>query len=173
MTPPVVTAVVRQISELVSVVQRLNDETYGARLAAASGPIGAQVRHSLDHISALVEAVSTGACWYDRRERGTDVERRRASAIRVARSLACRLLVMDEAILQRRVTVHVQVDTAGECVAVDSTVERELGFLHSHTVHHNAIIALLLEQAGVTAPGRFGVAVSTPAPALSACALSR
>ncbi|MGH9328927.1 MAG: hypothetical protein ACRD09_00665, partial [Vicinamibacterales bacterium] len=77
------------------------------------------------------------------------------------------LLEVDAAELTRRIHVHLQLDPSGSDVAIESTVKRELAFLLSHTVHHNAIIALLLEQAGIAAPHRFGVAASSPAPALA------
>lgn len=44
-----------------------------------------------------------------------------------------------------------------------STLARELAFVMSHTIHHQAIVALLLEQQGGGVPDeRFGYAPSTP-----------
>jgi uncharacterized damage-inducible protein DinB len=42
-----------------------------------------------------------------------------------------------------------------------STPDRELQFLASHTVHHFALVALLLRLAGVSVPDGFGVATAT------------
>ena len=42
-----------------------------------------------------------------------------------------------------------------------SSVGRELQFLVSHTVHHYALIRLLLEDHGIYAGEEFGVAPST------------
>ncbi len=167
MAVPAVNAVIRQIAELAAIVERIDDDTYVERLSDVSGTIGAHVRHALDHIGALVEAVAAGECWYDRRTRGTDVERHRAAGLRAARRLRLALAEIDAADLTRPIVVRVQLEQRGPEVAVESTIERELAFLLSHTVHHNAILALLLEQAGIAAPHRFGVAVSTPAPALA------
>ena len=42
-----------------------------------------------------------------------------------------------------------------------STISRELQYLASHTVHHYALIALHLRDAGFTTDPDFGVAPST------------
>ena len=42
-----------------------------------------------------------------------------------------------------------------------STVRRELQFLLSHTVHHFALIAVLLERFSIAVPDDFGIAPST------------
>jgi uncharacterized damage-inducible protein DinB len=47
-------------------------------------------------------------------------------------------------------------------VAVRSTLARELLFVISHTIHHQALIAVLLSAAGRTVPEAFGLAPSTP-----------
>ncbi|MFW6292999.1 MAG: hypothetical protein ACOC7V_11860 [Spirochaetota bacterium] len=49
-------------------------------------------------------------------------------------------------------------DPDGVAVEADSTVERELAMLASHTVHHYAIIALILRIQDVPVPEEFGVA---------------
>ena len=48
-----------------------------------------------------------------------------------------------------------------ESTVSPSTIERELKFLVSHTVHHYAIIALQLRHQGVEPGPEFGVAPST------------
>jgi uncharacterized damage-inducible protein DinB len=63
-------------------------------------------------------------------------------------------------------TVDVEAMLApGEPTAtVRSSVGRELAFVVSHTIHHCAVIALLLRDLGVAVPPRFGYAPSTPSP---------
>jgi len=46
-------------------------------------------------------------------------------------------------------------------VEVETTVGRELAFVLSHTVHHNALIAVMAKTLGVPVPERFGYAPST------------
>lgn len=49
----------------------------------------------------------------------------------------------------------------GPTRAMRSTVARELLFVVSHTVHHNAIIGAIAALLGVRTPERFGYAPST------------
>ena len=49
----------------------------------------------------------------------------------------------------------------GQRQVVTTSVDRELVFLASHTIHHMAIIGMLAEQAGVDVGGDFGVHPST------------
>ena len=51
---------------------------------------------------------------------------------------------------------------AGETVTGWSTVGRELVFVNSHTIHHQALIAVLLALRGDAVPDRLGFAPSTP-----------
>jgi uncharacterized damage-inducible protein DinB len=44
---------------------------------------------------------------------------------------------------------------------VETTVGRELAFVLSHTVHHNALIAVMARTLGVPVPDLFGYAPST------------
>ena len=46
--------------------------------------------------------------------------------------------------------------------AVTTSLARELVFALQHTIHHQAIIAVLLQQVGVQTPARFGYAPATP-----------
>jgi hypothetical protein len=54
------------------------------------------------------------------------------------------------------------VSASGETVIGWSTLGRELAFVLSHTIHHQALIALLLAIRGLHVPDRFGYAPSTP-----------
>jgi len=58
--------------------------------------------------------------------------------------------------------VVTRLNTIGDSVIGWSTSARELAFVISHTIHHQAIIAVLLASQGVAVPHRFGVAPSTP-----------
>jgi len=52
-------------------------------------------------------------------------------------------------------------NSAGARQVVSTSVERELVFLASHTIHHMAIIGMLAEQAGMEVSSDFGVHPST------------
>jgi len=52
-------------------------------------------------------------------------------------------------------------DRPGDAGFSRSTIQRELQFLSSHTVHHFAIVAMILKIQGFETPDTFGVAPST------------
>jgi hypothetical protein len=156
-------AVADRLADLAAVIDGLDDVTYlTARKDGVSGSIGAHVRHTIDHVAALVEPTSPGLIDYDSRRRGTEIERSRRAAVRELRRLAVSLRQISKARSIRLVMVDAVIDPSGRRVRSISTVGRELIFVLSHTVHHQAIVSLLLAQSGRLLPERFGLAPSTP-----------
>jgi uncharacterized damage-inducible protein DinB len=155
-------ALAARLLELAAVVESLDDATYvSVRRDGVSGSIGAHVRHTLDHVAALLEPAAAGVIDYDTRRRGTDVETRKGRAAAELRRLA-RSLQSPELAFDRRVELSAVVDPTGRRVRAETTLERELVFALSHTIHHQAIVALLLADAGRMTPARFGLAPATP-----------
>ncbi len=46
-------------------------------------------------------------------------------------------------------------------IAVPTSLGRELAFVMSHTIHHNALIGVIAKLLGIDVPERFGYAPST------------
>jgi uncharacterized damage-inducible protein DinB len=99
---------------------------------------------------------------YDGRRRQATLESDRRVAAAALRESAARL----EALVQERadapLVLESQVDRRGACVQVLSSLARELVFVLQHTIHHQALVALLLAGRGVAVPHTFGYAPSTP-----------
>lgn len=139
------------------------DAYRGASGDDAVSPIGAHFRHVLDHYLAFLDGLSTGVLNYDIRLRDPLVERDTAAATRTAEDIMVRMEEIPHLQLSQSIQVSANVIEDGKSV-VDwsgSTVQRELMYLLSHTVHHYAIIRLLATQAGVELNADFGVAPST------------
>jgi hypothetical protein len=159
------------LQQMRSMIERMDDDTYVLPAPGrTSGGVGGHVRHCLDHIAALVHATRTGVVEYDRRQRGTDVETCRASAVDRIGELTARLGTLDSSMLDEPLLVETQIDPAGAMILTRSSVCREVAFLISHTIHHNAIVAQLLAGRTVALEARFGVAPATPAEPVSVCA---
>lgn len=153
------------LRELRSMIERLDDESYAAPAPGrSSGGVGGHVRHCLDHVGALVSATRSRFCSYDRRARGTDVERCRRAALRQVADLEAEIASLAQDILDVPIAVETQSDTQGTMVVTTSTVAREIVFVTSHIVHHNALVAYLLASHGTHMGARFGVAPATPSP---------
>jgi uncharacterized damage-inducible protein DinB len=165
-----VTTLVRLLDELRYTIEGLPDETYvDTPVGRRSGSIGAHVRHSLDHVMAFLEGTTAGVLSYDRRLRGTSIETSREAALERIATLTAALLDLDPLLLQRPLRLDVQLDAAGTLCSVISTAGRELAYVISHTIHHNATMGVLLTGSGTHLPDRFGVAAATPPQAAFAC----
>lgn len=157
------------LEQLAAAIDGLNDGQYTARRAReVSGSVGGHVRHCLDHVAALAAGVEYGRIRYDARLRGTAVESSRRAAVDEIARLVAGLDAVPAADVERSVSVLVRTSPDGPELPVPSTLARELTFVASHTVHHFAIIALLLHEMGVAVPPRFGYAPSTPSPEMAA-----
>ena len=164
--PVAVTMLVRLIEQLEHLVLSLDDARYALPPRdRPSGSIGAHVRHCLDHVTAFLDGVSSGVLSYDRRVRNTRLETDRQAAVQQLRALTAALLDLPAAVLDRPLRLDTQLDASGTACAVLTTAGRELAFVISHTIHHNATMGVLLSEAGVVLPQRFGYAPTTPSPA--------
>lgn len=161
-TQELVAALAAALRQLADLLRGLTDEQYTRKPGGAlPASIGGHVRHDLDHIAALLAALPGGALDYDRRARGTAVETDRRAALAETRRLeeALDAVAARELPAALRLTLLAAPDRPP--VAVGTTVERELAFVLSHTIHHNALIAVLLAAVGASAPPGFGYAPST------------
>jgi len=157
-------ALERLLTELASLVGGLPPHVYGDRFAAPhSGSIGEHVRHCLDHVSTLLMADGMEALSYDHRERGTGVETDPEEAVHRIRHLQHVIETWAVRSLDEPICVTSMLSSEGEPVVGWSTLARELAFVVSHTIHHQAMIGLLLATRGYAVPDRFGLAPSTPA----------
>jgi uncharacterized damage-inducible protein DinB len=110
-----------------------------------------------------VGANPLSALSYDHRSRGTAVETQPSIAVREMMRLDAALERWGDRIVEDPVVVTAVTSTAQESVTGWSSFARELAFVLNHTIHHQAIIALLLERLDAELPDeRFGYAPSTP-----------
>jgi uncharacterized damage-inducible protein DinB len=152
-------ALLEQLRELMALVPV---QVYRAQPAArVSGSIGAHVRHTLDHVSALLEAVEGGDLQYDHRARGTTLEVDPATAVSEIERLLYRFGRSSLVAPDRALTFHQLIDPNRPAALVRSTVAREYAFVIQHTIHHCALIAVLLDWQGIRGPDGVGMAPST------------
>ena len=127
--------------------------------------IGAHVRHCLDHVRALVDGAHTGRVEYDHRERGTPIESSPSHARAHTTSLISQLKLLHTLPARHPLDLIIMASHDEPAATVGSTFARELAFVLSHTIHHQATIHALL-AAGTSAadqqlPNSFGLAPST------------
>ena len=150
------------IGQLVDLLQALPGNLYRQSFGhRKQHVIGKHVRHIIDHYSALLSATDCpGALLdYENRNRDLSLETDRRTGGR-------RLSVILRELRNRFGTEHCNElamlhNSDGQRQVVTTSVDRELVFLASHTIHHMAIIGMLAEQAGVEVGAEFGVHPST------------
>lgn len=120
--------------------------------------VGPHFRHNIDFAENLMRGVERGMIDYANRERDSTIERDPRVARERLLAVASRIGRISGETLSRAVTVKSELD--GSCEH-GSTLGRELEFVHSHTIHHHALIAEKLRANAVVLPREFGVAPST------------
>jgi uncharacterized damage-inducible protein DinB len=156
-------AVARCLNELATLLAETSDVAYVSRPPGeVSGSIGAHVRHCLDHVHAVLDAEPSGVLSYDSRRRQVAIEESRTNGIAALGAAVERLAALSAPVPDRPLTLDAQLDRDGGHVQVTSSVARELVFVLQHTIHHQALVALLLADQGVSVPRTFGYAPSTP-----------
>jgi uncharacterized damage-inducible protein DinB len=160
-TPPAVRALAAALVQMADVVDTLTDEQYTQRPGAAGSTVGGHVRHNLDHIDAMLRGFRSGRLNFDQRERGTAVEHNRTEAVAATDRLRAELLAFPWEAARESVLLSALISVDLPAVEVWSTPEREVVFVLSHTVHHNALIAVIARLVGADTPADFGYAPST------------
>lgn len=124
--------------------------------------VGAHYRHCLDHFRQLFAGLETGTIDYDARTRESLLETDLAAALAVTESLRISAQELRKRSEEDPIEVCCGVTYGDkEAGSASSTVGREMMFCISHTIHHYALIALLLRSVQREVPEGFGVAPST------------
>lgn len=150
-------SLVGELRRGVALIDATDDVTY-RRTANGSGSVGAQFRHNLDFLANLIRGIEAGRIDYSNRERDVRVETDPRYAIDRFRKAICQLSDLDPRAMGRNLLIRSELD---DRLWLPSSVAREVEFVHSHTVHHHALIAEKLAGFGVAAGDNFGVAPST------------
>ncbi len=120
--------------------------------------VGAHVRHVIEHYDCLVNH-RDGLIDYDYRPRDPELE----NSLETALDRIGRLRATLPQLVDKPVRIRHQPGSGPEepTLYIDSSIERELLFLVSHTIHHMAMIGLFARRAGLQVPSSFGVTPST------------
>ena len=144
---PVVAANLHCLEQAIELLGRLPESAFARTEARHAKTVGPHLRHVLDHYSAFIAGLPDFRVDYDARER--------------TREIAGELVLMEEDLMELPIQIRLESGGAEAEQWSHSTVRRELQFLLSHTVHHFALIAVLLERFEIAVPDDFGIAPST------------
>lgn len=152
---------VTQLKQGAQLLRSISDEAYTTTAHEYFGSgIGRHLRHILDHYTCFLEG--EGTIDYDARNRDERLEIDRSHALRTLDSIVARLESSHDG-GNVRLVIHCNEGIEGPEASAgsESSELRELQYLASYTIHHYAIIGLILKILGHTIPQDFGVAPST------------
>ncbi len=122
--------------------------------------IGRHVRHVVDHLRQFELGLESGVIDYNRRNRACALEFHSETGLKELERLILRVQTLPVA--DEPVTVISEVCTTRRVdVRLTSTTQRELLFVHQHSVHHLAYAALLARHHGVVHDAGTGIAPAT------------
>lgn len=138
-------------------IGKIDDAIY-RKETNGTGGIGSHFRHNLDFVNAFLNGLEAEKIDYNRRERDQQIEENRLYAIKQFAGAVNGLRRLPVEIFTKKVLIRSEINPD---FWLESSAMRELEFLHSHTIHHHALIADKLKSFGVQTAKDFGVAPST------------
>jgi uncharacterized damage-inducible protein DinB len=153
---------IKLLSQGVDLLVAVEDETFARRSPLApDGSIGKHLRHCLDFYDCFLRGLPAGRVDYTHRERDEEVETVRSVALQRLKETVRRLQALETGTHRTILVREEAAPGGGEGGWSGSTVQRELQFLLSHTVHHYALVGILLRSFGLALDEDFGLAPST------------
>lgn len=153
------------LRQAVILLEGLPDNLYTSTTPfTPEGTVGRHVRHCVDFFERFLDDLPTGRIDYADRRRDPTIESSRALALTRLEELERRLATLTGIDLRRSILVRPEdddLDPRDPGTWFRSSIGRELRFLASHTVHHFALIAVLLRTLGHPTDPEFGVSPST------------
>jgi hypothetical protein len=149
------------LNEGVALLKGIDDNIYRQKIKEVyEGTLGGHVRHNLDHYLNFLDGFSLGRIDYEARKREKLIEDSSAYAIEVIEGIVHQLEGIAEGGTDK--TIMVKMESDGESVRwAESSALRELEFLLSHTIHHYALLSVMVRLSGIDLDPDFGVAPST------------
>lgn len=141
----------------VALIEALDEVVYGKMVDGASS-VGEHFRHNLEFGRSLIDGLESARIDYGKRRRDRRIEKERGFAVQKFEELISSIDDLRDSEQSLALDVRSEVD---EDLWLRSSLARELEFLHSHTVHHYALIAAKLDSLGIDLSPEFGVAPST------------
>ena len=150
------------INQLIKLLDQINDQSYCEPLSVFNGgTIGKHIRHVLDFYQCLLKGVKNNKIDYASRERDVNAECSSEHTKLVFERIQQQLCELEDRTIMV-VTDFFKQDLADRFL-VQSTINRELMFIHDHAIHHLAIVKIGINHhfPEIKLNPEFGVAPAT------------
>lgn len=151
---------INSLLSLRDLLGEITDVHYQWSHRSGASCIGQHTRHIIDHYTNFIAQIGSSKLCYDRRSRDVMLASNRRWAAQSLLNIADKLESF-ELPVERPVKLDVFACSAAASLTVTSSVCRELMYLHSHILHHMAVIQLLAEMQGHLICDNFAAAPST------------
>ncbi|MBK7763769.1 MAG: DinB family protein [Bacteroidetes bacterium] len=144
------------LNQFIDVLQQIIEEDYSRPCKELSNAtIGQHTRHCIEMYQCLFAGYENGMVCYDKRKRNHQIEVNKQLAIELLNDIQERL---DQT--NCNMQLHYEINSMEVCV--ESNYFRELMYNLEHTIHHQALIKVAIQQfTQISLPPSFGVAAST------------
>lgn len=151
-----ISSIKQTLTEFTRIIDSLPEESYTASCPQLSGAsIGAHARHIIELYQCLLDGYERGEVSYDKRQRNKLIERDSKYAIHC-------IDIIQENLEKPEKELAVEYELRNNTVRLNSNYSRELMYNLEHTIHHEALIRVAIEnQTSLVLPIEFGVAPST------------
>lgn len=158
---PMIDEVIEVLKQGRDLLGQIDDQTFLRAIPPmfAYG-IGSHIRHCLDFFGCFLGGLAACRIDYDSRERDEALEKDRLAAMQKTENIIQQMGGLSIASEQLMVSVRLE-DAADSQQWSHSSIARELQSLKSHTIHHYALIAVLLRLQGIEPPEEFGISTAT------------
>ena len=149
------------IEQCEQILEMVSQEVY-VGTSRGSSSIAAHIRHILDRFNSFFCGLPAAAIDYDARIRDKEIEHNLEAACLALATIARRVEQLKQTpFAEDLITIKESVLPSSPAVEINSTVEREMMGLITHSIHHLAIIALQAKAFGYPLDDDFGKAAST------------
>lgn len=146
---------VKQLRVLKNLISKLTPQQYTQPAHLPHGPtIGRHLRHIIEHYQQLLSALVDGQLNYANRPRETKMENQPNIALE-------QLTHIEKTLESTTLLTSYPLVLHSNKQALRSSWGRELEFVHSHTVHHLALIHIIAAEFDITVDDAVGVHPST------------
>lgn len=140
-------------------LESISNDRYTQKKQDMDASIGGHFRHILEHYELFWEGLKSGHIDYDNRKRNPELETNRLFALDSMMGYASKF--QEETFNLEPLTISQNYNPKNPIPIVTSNLTRELMFLISHTVHHYAIISILVKLDGGEVSEGFGFSPAT------------
>jgi hypothetical protein len=155
---------IRWLGQALTLLTKFDDAVYSTSPPGfAPHRVGAHLRHILEFYQSFMNGVESRRIDYDARRRDKAVERSSVAASTAIRNIIH--FFETSALLRQESAIWVRMEDADHSEVEDSfmqsSISRELQALSSHTIHHFALMAMILRMHRIELDPEFGMAPST------------